>query len=637
MLDRKLGRRSRPDGGHAPRLGARMLLASVVGAVAVALGLLGAMGAFASGGAPGVETEKAEQVTRTTAVVTATVEPNGATTECKFEYGTSEGSLNKTAPCAFEPGERPIRVREYAQLGSLSETTTYFFRITAKNENGSKTGAIHELETLPNKPRANTEPAEEIKHTSATLVGYVTPKESEVTECFFSYGTEANNETKTATCVPGTIAAGGEPSEAKRVEAKISGLSEKTKYFYRLHAKNAFGEDKGGNNNFTTQPSGPNPGGLLAGGVARTTATLRGFVIPDGAKVTACTFEYGPATESEGPLANSIPCASLPTGEGETKEPVEAKLTGLAEATHYEYRLTAVNSLGEGVSGNNYFTTRPTAPNVEMHHAKNVTDEAAELSASVNPEGGEVTQCFFEYGTTRALGKVAPCSALPGNGEKYVPVGAKVTGLTKGTEYLVRIVAVNAGGVGRGGEGEKHNFITTNGTASPVVEKVSPKKGAAKGGNTVTIKGKNFEHVIAVFFGPNEGTVTKSEVLKLEVTAPPGVGKVGITVLTETGGTSEPSGKSEYLYGKPELTSLSPNEGPLAGGTVVTVKGFGFEPGEHGTTFEFGKTASSEVDCTSTTECSVVAPKGLKENKSVNVEAKVNGQKSKKLAYKYNE
>src|SRR5271169_5725063 len=138
MLDRKRGRRSRSHGAHAPRPGARMLLAGVVSLLAVALGLMGAMGAFASGGAPGVETEKAEQVTRTTAVLTATVEPNGATTECEFEYGTSEGTLNKTAPCAFAPGERPIRVPEYAQLGGLSETTNYFFRIKAKNVNGPK-------------------------------------------------------------------------------------------------------------------------------------------------------------------------------------------------------------------------------------------------------------------------------------------------------------------------------------------------------------------------------------------------------------------------------------------------------------------------------------------------------------------
>jgi hypothetical protein len=613
-----------------------MLLLGAVSAMLVALGLLGAMGAFASGGAPGVETERAEQVERTAAVVTATVEPNGAETHCEFEYGTSEGSLNKTAPCAFAPGERPIKVREYAQLGSLTQTTTYYFRIKAENINGPKTGKIHEFDTLPNKPLANTEEAIEVKHTSATLTGYVTPKESEVTGCYFSWGTSPGSETNTATCEPSTIAAGGEPSIAKYVTAKIpSGLAEKTTYYFRLHATNEFGEDKGGNNNFTTQPSAPNPGQLLTSKVERTTATLHGIVIPDGAKVETCTFEYGPPEEPETPLEKSIPCESLPKGEGEAKEPVSVNLTGLNEATTYGYRLVAKNSLGTGRSGNaNTFTTRPTAPSVLMHHARNVTNESAELAASVNPEGGEVTQCFFEYGTTRALGKVAPCAALPGSGEKYVKVDAKISGLMKETEYLVRIVAVNAGGTGRGGEGEKHNFTTSNGEMGPVVEKIKPKKGNAKGGANVTISGEHFEHVIAVFFGDAEVKPSKEETKKLEVIAPPGVGKVEVRVLTKAG-ISEPSAGAEFTYGKPELTSISPNEGPVAGGNDVTVKGFGFEPGEHGTVFEFKNNASSGVDCTSTTECTVLVPAG-KKPKSINVQAGVAGQKSNKLAYKYN-
>ncbi len=473
MFDRKRGRPSRPNGAHATRPGARTLLAGVVGMLVVALGLLGAMGAFASGGAPGVETERAEVVGRTTAMLTATVEPNGSSTSCKFEYGTTE-AVTETAPCDFAPGERPIQVSVFANLTGLKETTTYFFRISATNEHGTKVGAIHEFSTLPNAPHANTEPATEVKHTSVTLNGFVTPKESEVKECFFSYGTEANNETKTAPCVPSTIAAGGEPSEAKKVEAKVTGLSEKTQYFFRLHAKNGFGEDKGGNQNFTTLPAPPNPGGLLAAAVEKTTATLRGNVIPDGAKLLTCTFEYGPPVES-GPLANSIPCETLPTGEGEAKEPVSAKLTGLSEATHYEYRLKATNSEGEGHSGNNGFTTPPKAPDAQMHHARNVTNESAELSASVNPEGGNVTQCYFEYGTTPALGKVVNCATLPGSGEKFEKVSAKISGLTPGTEYLVRIVAINVGGEGRGGDGEHHNFITSNGSLGPVVTKVKPK------------------------------------------------------------------------------------------------------------------------------------------------------------------
>ena len=92
-----------------------MLLLGALSAIAVALGLLGAMGAFASGGAPGAETEKAVEVTRTEAMLNATVNPHGCETECNFEYGTTKGTLNETVPCRFKPGHRSIRVPENAQ------------------------------------------------------------------------------------------------------------------------------------------------------------------------------------------------------------------------------------------------------------------------------------------------------------------------------------------------------------------------------------------------------------------------------------------------------------------------------------------------------------------------------------------
>jgi hypothetical protein len=63
---------------------------------------------------------------------------------------------------------------------------------------------------------------------------------------------------------------------------------------------------------------------------------------------------------------------------------------------------------------------------------------------------------------------------------------------------------------------------------------------------------------------------------------------------------------SEY-YEKPTITSLTPNDGPTAGRTKVTVDGSGFALGT-GTRFDFGKTAGSSVDCTSTTECTVTVP-----------------------------
>ena len=215
-------------------------------------------------------------------------------------------------------------------------------------------------------------------------------------------------------------------------------------------------------------------------------------------------------------------------------------------------------------------------------------------------------------------------------------VGAKISGLTPNTTYLVRIVAFNEQGTARGGEGEKKNFTTAVGGIAPTVTKVKPKKGSSKGGNAVTIEGTSFENVTAVYFGSTKAATEHVEVTKIVAIAPPGVGKVDITVWTEQG-TSPITNKDVYEYGKPTITSLSPNEGSKDGGTEVIVTGSGFELGNHGTKFVFGKVDATSVECTASTTCVVVSPpEPEKKGKPVtNVQAEVNGGKSNKGAYKY--
>ncbi len=74
----------------------------------------------------------------------------------------------------------------------------------------------------------------------------------------------------------------------------------------------------------------------------------------------------------------------------------------------------------------------------------------AQLHATVDPDGGNVTECRFEYGTTTAYGSSAPCSSLPGAGTEPVAVQASVSGLASGTTYHFRIDAKNAGGPATG-------------------------------------------------------------------------------------------------------------------------------------------------------------------------------------------
>ncbi len=89
-------------------------------------------------------------------------------------------------------------------------------------------------------------------------------------------------------------------------------------------------------------------------------------------------------------------------------------------------------------------------PSVTTFAATEITSESATLNGTLNPNGGGVTECRFEYGTTMLLGSSASCTKLPGSGTSAVEVSARVTGLEENTPYYFRLVARNPGGVSSG-------------------------------------------------------------------------------------------------------------------------------------------------------------------------------------------
>jgi len=175
--------------------------------------------------------------------------------------------------------------------------------------------------------------------------------------------------------------------------------------------------------------------------VEGTSVTLKGTVNPNGKEVTACEFVYGP-TEAYG---SSAKCSASP-GKGEKPVPVSATVAGLEKHKLYHFRLVATNAKGKGEGADETFTSGP-APAVAIEAASTVTQTTATLNAKVNPEGAEVTNCHFEYGTSKSFGSPPlPCATAPGKGEAFVPVSAALTGLSAGTTYHVRIVATNSAG-----------------------------------------------------------------------------------------------------------------------------------------------------------------------------------------------
>ena len=108
------------------------------------------------------------------------------------------------------------------------------------------------------------------------------------------------------------------------------------------------------------------------------------------------------------------------------------------------------SGVSTGEAGRVWFFSKP--PMVVTGEATQVEGTTATLNATVNPNGGEVSECKFEYGTTSSYGSSVPCSSLPGSGVSAVAVSGAIEGLTRHTTYHFRIVASNAGGTSKGSD-----------------------------------------------------------------------------------------------------------------------------------------------------------------------------------------
>jgi hypothetical protein len=120
-------------------------------------------------------------------------------------------------------------------------------------------------------------------------------------------------------------------------------------------------------------------------------------------------------------------------------------------------------------------------------------------------------------------------------------------------------------------------------TAAPTVTGVSPTAGGTAGGTPVTITGFGFTGATNVMFGNYAnatGAMTVNSDTSITVTSPPvgEAGTVDVTVTTPQGRSATTSADQFTYAAIPVIvvTGVSPNAGPPAGGTLVTITGVGF-------------------------------------------------------------
>lgn len=127
---------------------------------------------------------------------------------------------------------------------------------------------------------------------------------------------------------------------------------------------------------------------------------------------------------------------------------------------------TATLNIFSNDADENPFTITLTAngivpvPTVTTQTATGVTDVAATLRGSVNPNGNATT-AYFEYGATTAYGTTIPVSLSPDDDSNNQNISTILSGLTTGETYHFRVVASNAWGTSYGAD---QSFVATTGT-----------------------------------------------------------------------------------------------------------------------------------------------------------------------------
>jgi len=141
--------------------------------------------------------------------------------------------------------------------------------------------------------------------------------------------------------------------------------------------------------------------------------------------------------------------------------------------------------------------------------------------------------------------------------------------------------------------------------STPTLTAINPNQGPTSGATSVTLTGTALTTATAVKFGTTNATsFTVLSDTTVVATAPAGSGAVQVTAVTP-GGTS--NGVTYTYRAVPTVSSVSPNQGTVTGGTSVTLTGAHFVSA---TAVKFGGVAATSFTVVSDTQITAVAPPG---------------------------
>jgi IPT/TIG domain len=341
-------------------------------------------------------------------------------------------------------------------------------------------------------------------------------------------------------------------------------------------------------------------------------ASARLFVAVAAAFALA-TAALAPASSlaAGGPQVNSInPIGGRTTGgtsvviRGARFSGATAVKFGATNATSFSVKsslaIAAVSPAGTGAVDVTVTTpegTSTTSPADVFTYGPQVTGVAPNRGPADGGTSVTITGSDFTGATAVEFGSSNATSVSVNSDSSITAVSPEGTG-------TVDVTVITPDGTSTVGSADRFTYVP-----APVVTSVSPPGGPEAGGTEVTITvtevdpnevtAVDFGMVPASFFVNGEGSITAF--------SPAGSGAVDVTV-TAFGGTSLTSFADQFSYvPAPTVTGVSPDTGPPAGGTTVTITGTNLAGA---TAVDFGSSAATDVVVNSENSISAVSPIG---------------------------
>ncbi len=253
---------------------------------------------------------------------------------------------------------------------------------------------------------------------------------------------------------------------------------------------------------------------------------------------------------------------------------------------------------------------------------------AGGVTVTVTNPGGQSGSLAsaFTYIAPPTVSSVSPNSGLPAGGTAVTITGTNFAAgatVTFGGTAATNVVVVSSTSITATTPAGSAGAVTVTVTNSnglsgslasgftyvvpPTVSSVSPNSGSTAGGTAVTITGTNFAAGATVTFGSTAAT-NVVVVSSTTITATTPVGTAGaVTVTVKVSGISGSLASGFTYVVTPTVSSVSPNNGPAAGGTSVTITGTNFAAGA---TVTFGSTAATNVVVVNSTTITATVPAG---------------------------